>query len=401
MSLKTWIAEGAFVDRERLINYNLILIAVYILASIFVISQTSASGIDAWGRPLGTDFSNVWSAGVLAAEGSPNAIYDPQVHFEKQREIFYEHVPTYGWHYPPMFLMVARVLAEMPYVLALGVYMLLTFLLYLFAVYRLVPRKETLIVATGFPAVFVCLGHGQNAFLTAALLAFLFGEINKRPTVAGLSLGILTYKPQFGFLIPLALLVNRRWSVFVTATIVTLALASMTVMFWGTDLWGAFQSNGAFTKDFILETGATGWEKVQSVFSGLRMWGASIKVAYIGQAISAIVVAVLTIKTWICDVPIEVKGSVVIVATLMVTPYYLDYDLVVLAIPIALMTRLGLREKFEPFEKSALVTLWILPLVCRVIGQALIPITPFVLAAFLVVLWRGRIGKAGKQMAQL
>ncbi len=396
MNLKTWFAEGAFIDRQRIVNYNLILIGVYLVASIWMISKTSSAGLDYMGRPIGTDFSNVWSAGVLAAEGSPLAIYDPPVHFEKQREIFYDDVPLYGWHYPPMFLLVARGLAEIPYMVALALYMSLTFLFYLFSIYKLLPRKETLVVASGFPAVFLCLGHGQNAFLTGALLALLFGEMKRRPKVAGFALGILTYKPQFGFLIPLALLVNRRWSVFATALIVTVALVSTTWLFWGTELWIAFLSNGSFTKDYILESGATGWEKIQSVFSALRMLGATINLAYIGQGLSAIIAALLTVRTWTSRVPIEVKGSVVIVATLMVTPYFLDYDLVVLAIPIALMTRLGLNTGFRPFEKSTLVALWVLPLVCRVVGQISIPLTPLFLSLFLMVLWQGRIKHSGK-----
>lgn len=390
------LATGSFVTTERIRNYSIIFLLFYVVATIGLLA-TASGNLDTWGRPLGTDFSNVYTAGLLAAESRPLDIYDPAVHFDFQRQFFYDEVPLYGWHYPPMFLGVARALAELSYVAALGVYMLATFAFYLFAVWRLLPRRETLLVASAFPAVFVCLGHGQNAFLSAALLAVLFGAIEQRPLLAGVALGLLTYKPQFGALFPLALLFGRRWRVFIGATATTLAIVAATIAAWQWEIWHAFVENSTFTSDYILEEGATGWEKIQTVFSAARMWGAPVWLAYLAQALSAVLAALLTAWVWRRDdVSSNVKGSVLVVAALLVTPYFLDYDLVVLALPIVLMVREGLTTNFMRYEKALLVALWFLPLVSRVAGHALIPLTPIVLTSFLALLWHNRL-RGGSQ----
>ena len=59
------------------------------------------------------------------------------------------------------------------------------------------------------------------------------------------------------------------------------------------------------------------------------------------------------------------------------TPYMMDYDLVVLALPIAWIALEGRRSGFLPWEKSLLALMWLLPLFARSLaGHALIPIAP-------------------------
>src|ERR1043166_9673123 len=50
-------------------------------------------------RPLGTDFSNVYAAGAYVLEGRPAAPFDPSLQHAREREIFGEKTPFYGWHY--------------------------------------------------------------------------------------------------------------------------------------------------------------------------------------------------------------------------------------------------------------------------------------------------------------
>jgi hypothetical protein len=57
------------------------------------------------------------------------------------------------------------------------------------------------LIAAAFPAVFVNIGHGQNGFLTAALLGSALLSLDRRPWLAGALIGLLAYKPQFGVLI--------------------------------------------------------------------------------------------------------------------------------------------------------------------------------------------------------
>ena len=75
-----------------------------------------------------------------------------------------------GWHYPPFFFAIAVLVAAVPYAWGLAIWLVASFAAYLAAMRAILPRPETLLVAAAFPAVFVNIGHGQNGFLTAALL---------------------------------------------------------------------------------------------------------------------------------------------------------------------------------------------------------------------------------------
>jgi uncharacterized RDD family membrane protein YckC len=103
---------------------------------------TSDGLMDYQGRPLGTDFSNVYAAGTYVLEGKPAAPFDPRLQHAREREIFGEKTPFYGWHYPPFFLWLAAALALMPYQLALVVWQAATLGLYLWAIRSIVGSSS-------------------------------------------------------------------------------------------------------------------------------------------------------------------------------------------------------------------------------------------------------------------
>ena len=140
-----------------------------------------------------------------------------------------------------------------------------------------------LLLAVAFPAVFVNLGHGHNGFLTAALFGAALVTLDRRPIVAGILFGLLAYKPQFGVLIPLVLIASGRWRCFAAAAATVALFALATTLAFGADVWDAFLASTRFTRIVVLEQGDTGWHKIQSVFSWVRMWGGSIALAYAVQ----------------------------------------------------------------------------------------------------------------------
>jgi len=69
---------------------------------------TSQHLIDRNGKPIGTDFSNVYAAGVLTLSGKAPDAYDPKLQHAAEIAVFEgRDVPFFGWHYPPFFLMIA------------------------------------------------------------------------------------------------------------------------------------------------------------------------------------------------------------------------------------------------------------------------------------------------------
>jgi hypothetical protein len=132
----------------------------------------------------------------------------------------------------------------------------------------------------------------------------------------------------------------------------------------------------------VLEQGGTGWEKIQSVFSTARMWGASVQSAYTIQFALALLLAASLAWLWHSDAAFELKAAALATGSLLATPYVLDYDLVVLAIAIAYVARYGLGHGFRSFEVSLLAAAWIAPLLSRTIaGITGIPLGLMVVSA--------------------
>ena len=77
------------------------------------------------------------------------------------------------------------------------------------------------------------------------------------------------------------------------------------------------------------------------------------------------------------------KASALATASLLATPYVLDYDLVVSAVSIAFFARHGLNKGFRDYEITLLAAAWIMPLLSRgVAGVTGIPLGLIVLLAF-------------------
>jgi hypothetical protein len=153
----------------------------------------------------------------------------------------------------------------------------------------------------------------------------------------------------------------------------------------------------AFTQTVVLEQGNTGWEKIQSIFSAVRMWGGSVQLAYAFQIALAAALAATLARLWHSDAAFELKAAALSVASLLATPYVLDYDLVVLGIAIAYLARLGLAHGFRAYEISVLAAAWIAPLLSRGIAQvAAIPLGLLVLLSlYTLILRRAAADRAG------
>jgi alpha-1,2-mannosyltransferase len=393
------LRSGAWLTRERLRLVAFALLAAFVLGAGFLIATSNGLN-DRFGRPLGTDFSNVYAAGTYVLDGEPGAPFDPPRQFAREQAIFGQATEFYGWHYPPFFLAVAAVLAAMPYWLALIVWQGVTLLLYLWAMRTIVAasssppgrgtEKMWLLLALAFPAVFINLGQAHNGFLTAALLGAALTQLDCRPVVAGVLIGLLAYKPQFGLLAPLVLAVSGRWRVFASAA-VTLAVMTLAVTFaFGADVWSAFLATGKFTRTVVLEQGGTGWYKIQSVFSWVRMWGGGIALAYVVQAAVTVTIAAALAWLWRSRAAYPLKAAALLIGTLLATPYSLDYDLMLLAPAIGYLAYDGFARGFGAYEKTVLAALWIVPLVARSVPQAtLIPLAvPIMLLTFAMLLRR-------------
>ena len=359
------VRTGSWLTAERARGYGLILLAICTLAFAGWIAVADGL-IDRNGKPLGTDFSNVYAAGSLTWQGRAAEAYEPALQHAAEKAIFGgRDVPFYGWHYPPFFFAVAVFVAALPYGWGLAAWLVASFAAYLAMLRAILPRPETWLIAAAFPAVFINIGHGQNGFLTAALLGGALHLLDRKPWLAGVLIGVLAYKPQFGVLIPIALLAGQRWTTIGAAALTVGALVALSVAMLGGNVWHAFVDSMKFTQTVVLEQGDTGWEKIQSIFSAARHFGATVPTAYALQGTLALFLTASIAWLWHGDAAFELKAAGLALGSLLATPYVLDYDLVVLAVAIAFFVRHGFLRGFRDYEISLLAAAWFVPLLSR------------------------------------
>ena len=405
------LRNGDWLTRERVRLVAAVTLIASVAGFVFLVA-TAHDGVDRQGRPIGTDFSNVYAAGTYVREGAPAAPFDLSLQYAREQKLFGAATPFYGWHYPPFFLVAAGALAYLPYSAALTVWQAVTGVLYLLAIggilassFRnpqsanpesLAPASKMtmdwLLLAIAFPAVLINVGHGQNGFLTAALLGAALVKLDRAPLLAGILFGLLAYKPQFGLMIPIVLGASGRWRCFAAAAATVALLTLATIFAFGPHVWQAFLESTRFTRVVALEQGETGWYKIQSLFAWARMWGAPVPYAYALQGALVVTLGAALIRLWRGDAPYPLKAAALCLATILTTPYTFDYDMVVLAPAIAFLAADGLARGFGPWEKTALAALWLVPLIARSVAQdTLIPLgVPAMLAMFVLLLRRTR-----------
>jgi arabinofuranan 3-O-arabinosyltransferase len=303
--------------------------------------------VDAQNRPIANDFVNVIAAGRLTLADDPPAAYDWPRH--KQAEVTavgHDFENYYGWHYPPTFLFVAAALATLPYLAAALVWLVATLCAYAAAIAGILGWRTGALVALGFPAALWNVTAGQNGFLTAALIGGTLGLLERQPALAGICLGLLTYKPQFGLLFPLVLIADRRWLTIVVAAVVAIVLAALSWLAFGGATWEAFVHWMPITSRVVLTEGQADWSRLQSLFGLVRALGGSAQLAWIVQATGSIAVAAAIVYVWRSRAAFDLKAAALAAGTLAVTPYLYMYDLVVLAVAVAFLLRFALERGF-------------------------------------------------------
>jgi hypothetical protein len=372
------LRTGRWLTAERARAYSLILLVLYVAAMIGWIALSDGL-IDRNGKPIGTDFASFYAAGSMSLQGHAAAVYDMAAHYAREQQIFGAAIPYYGWLYPPIFLLLATPLALLPYPLALALWQGASFAFYLAVIAAILRpmRRENgavarlwLPVAAAFPAVFINLGHGQNGFLTAGLLGAALLALPRRAILSGILFGLLAYKPQFGLLIPVALLASGQWRTMIAASLTGIALAAAATLAFGTEAWWAFAASTETSRKLLLEQGDVGFEKLQSAFAAIRLWGGGIALAYLVQGAVSVAAIAGVAWMWRTSGNRELKAALLMIATLLASPHALDYDLTILGPAIAFFVASSRSHGFRDFDICVLAAAWIMPLVARGIAGA-------------------------------
>ncbi|WP_158284788.1 glycosyltransferase family 87 protein [Oricola cellulosilytica] len=361
-----------------MVTYPLLGLAVTFFATGYVILANNGALPN--GSPFGSDYVSFWVAAREVLAGRPEVPYSMPLFAQAQNAVFGDG-NFYAFFYPPPYLAYLVPFGTLSYFPSLFLWLGLTFATALWTLVRITGyRWEVILIALAFPVTFLTIAHGQNAFLSAALFGGALVLLPTRPIVAGILIGLLTFKPQLGLLIPLALISSTNWRAFATATVTTALATGSSVILFGVETFSAFLAQGSYAMETLRE-GHVAWEKMVSVYAMMRVAGAPDIPAMAVQLLVSAIVAVIVIRAWRFGGGFshEERSAMLLIGSLLATPFSLNYDLFLLAPAVAFLASDGLRNGFPSYRLSLLAATYLFPIVVLLFMAGGISIAPVVL----------------------
>jgi hypothetical protein len=338
--------------------------ALYLLYFV-ILCRAGTWIVDSTGLPIYTDFAAWWAAGMQALHGNPAALYDPEEFAKIQSALFGPSQAFYpNWpSYPPTFFLVLAPLALLPYRFAFITWDVVTLLGCVAIVYVIVRRRAAVALTLAAPFSAWNFLAAQNGFLTASLLGGSLVSLERRPVLAGVFIGCLTYKPQYGVLFPVALVASRQWCAIASTAVTAAVLAAASVTLFGAEVWAAFPHGFAVQSELSLGADPeSNWGYLQTVYGLIRSLHGLSYLAWLVQGLVTLGGAVIVWIIWRSQVCYELKAAILSAAALLATPYAFAYDMAAIVIPAAFLAADQLRRGFLRGEKTMWIALFGAPL---------------------------------------
>ncbi len=387
--------DRAFL-RDILVGGAALFIAT-LLAYLATINWAPSYPRDSTTLVVGRDFMNFWVYGQAAISAEPGRFYDPAIYNAHLATILGAGHPGLNWSYPPSIMLLAAPFGQIGYFPALLIWTLLGIAVFIpvalhYARTLNISDWKILIPVMVSPAAVFCLMSGQSSFFTAALLIGAFVCLDRRPLLAGLLIGLLTLKPQLGFLFPVMLIVSGRWRVFAAATVTSLGIAAATAAIFGPQVWIDFVTKGIPVQNWVLsDPNLVATPFYPTVFMNVRGLGASYTVSMICQgvvsafALGAVIWAFYRRR----DAEPRLLFALFLTASASFSPYLLAYDLLPTTFAAIALLASG---ALDPAGRRLAQLLYWLPALQLAFGMFHVPgpalITPAILL-YLVLALRG------------
>jgi hypothetical protein len=292
-------------------------------------------------RPSGAPFGDsiaLWTWARFLVEHPATAMYDPSILHAGQAAAGLEPSQYYPFAYPPSFLLVLWPMGLLPSGAAYGALLVLSLPLYLWATVGKRWRSPMTLAALIVPTTAISIVAGQTGFLASALLIGGLRLAGRRPILAGLLLGLLTYKPQIGLLVPVALVSAKLWRCAASACATFLLLSAVTSAAFGPGIWIAwFAAIPGFSSQVAAEGGRI-LHLMPTVMSTLLQIGASPTAARLAQGAATIAVMGVVWASFRAG-PTRLAAATLLVGTLLATPYAFLYDMPIVATAVLWVIR--------------------------------------------------------------
>ena len=340
-SLAGVVARFRWPRSARHARTQAIILAILLWLAAGVVSFTGHGDRSVAGPLKGPDFIQFFTMGHLAAAGRVETMYDMRALHDAQVDL----VPAsqrdfFPPVYPPQASLLFMPFTGWSYQPALLLWSILTIVLYGVIVWsawrrvagQLSDRGLVIAAAAAFPPFWALVVYGQITVLVLA--AFWLGWLaleHGRPYLAGVAFGLLALKPQFGIPLAAVVLACGEWRMLAGAVS---SIAAQTALVWfvlGSSAFGAFAATMRFalTHADLLESKPFMSHSLRAVtrilpdWMGVPLWGAL-----------AAVVLWYTVRVWKSEAPVRVRLGVVILASLLVNPHVIVYDVTLLALPL-------------------------------------------------------------------
>jgi hypothetical protein len=306
-----------------------------IIAIVLIPAAAEFSGVKV--RPGAhklVDFDDFYIAGQLVWRGAIAQAYHFVTMLQLQKS-FSSSDAFMPWTYPPQFDLLVALLALLPMGLAYSVFTIGTLAAYLATLKRIAAENFVPVLILVIPLITITVRCGQNGFLTGTLigltcLGFLAGR-----SLAGLPLGLMIIKPHLAVAFAVYTLVNRRWGTALVAAATVAATSALATVLLGPAVWVAFL-DGAKEARIFLEHGLYPLFRMVSIYAFVRSLGFPALVASTAQ----ILIAILALSTVVLasrQFSARQALGVTAIATLLISPYAYDYDLLILGIGLGLL----------------------------------------------------------------
>jgi hypothetical protein len=319
---------------------------------------------------LGTDWAVFWGAIRAMLDGNLPLVMDGErfTAFLNSSLQDWLSVPLAyrPWFYPPSFLVLLLPFAPLGFV---GSYVAFQFVsAALLAVALLYgadrPRLAHYVVigVLASPAASINITDGQCTFLVAALLVAGFRALPHRPVLGGALLGLLSFKPQFCLLVPIALIAASQWRALFAAAGSAALLAAASAAIFGLEIWiwwlPRLIENLVSADPKWVEFGRI-WG--HSVWACAKLLGASDALASALQLGAVLAAALFSWFAFRIKHAPDLRLAILLAATILAAPHSGPYDALLSVIAAALW--LADREAPpRPLQWLVAAAIWAVPL---------------------------------------
>jgi hypothetical protein len=364
-----------------------IFLGLTVVVYVWKISWVAPIPRDATRLVIGRDFLNFWMYGRAAWLPDPSQFYDPRTYNAVLLALLGPDYPGQNWSYPPSVMLIAAPFGRLSYFEALLCWTILGLGIFLSVTRRFVADPKQLIPILFSPAAIFCLMSGQSSFLTAAMLLTILSCLDRRPILAGILIGLLTLKPQLGFLFPIMLVASGRWRIFVVASVTALLVVGLTTLVFGSQVWIEFVSMGIPVQNnmILADPERVGTPFYPTIFMNVRGTGATYATAMAVQACFSILAvgAIIFACRFRKQADPQLLTALFLACSVCGIPYLLSYDTLAMTCLAVMLLANG---KLDARGQIVAKLVYWLPLIQIGLGQFHVPGPALIPAAFVVIL---------------